>query len=100
MHEPRRHRPCTVRLTSLLPALIEQHWFTAANVAFLGATNLAGYLVGVIGAGMLARRIEARTLLRASMVLAAASFVASAWRAGFPWFFAWRLVSGFSAASP
>lgn len=80
--------------TPLLPAIISHGWFDAGSAAYLGAANLAGYLIGVIGAAMAARRVRADWLLRASMVLATASFFACAWPAGFVWFSIWRLISG------
>ncbi len=80
--------------TPLLPALIDEHWFSTSAAAYLGATNLAGYLIGVVAAGPLSRRIDPRWLLRGSMLIAATSFFACAWQAGLAWFFVWRLVSG------
>ena len=34
--------------TPLIPALIDAQWFTAAQAAYLGAANLAGYLAGAL----------------------------------------------------
>jgi predicted MFS family arabinose efflux permease len=82
--------------TPLIPALIEAGWFTAAQAAYLGAANLAGYLAGAL----LGRRIAAASstplVLRAMMVLATATFFASAAPVSFAWFFVWRFASGFS----
>ncbi len=80
--------------TPLLPTLIDQGWFDASDAAYLGAANLAGYLLGVLAVGVLSSRVDSRLLLRAAMVLAAVSFFACAYRAGFGWFFLWRLMSG------
>jgi predicted MFS family arabinose efflux permease len=80
--------------TPLLPALIGQHWFLPAAADYLGAANLGGYLVGALIARALAQRIGARSALRLMMALATASLFACALRLGFPWFFAWRLLSG------
>lgn len=80
--------------TPLLPAIVARGWFGAASAAYLGATNLAGYLVGAVLAGAAARRVEPRWLLRAAMLLATLSFFACAWPLGFGWFFGWRLLSG------
>lgn len=46
--------------TPLLPALIDHKWFSADNAAYLGAANLAGYLLGVLGAEALRGRFGAR----------------------------------------
>jgi len=78
----------------LVPPLIEAHWFSASNVVFLGAANLAGYLVGALVAHPLARRSSSVSTLRAMMVLVTAAFVACAWPVSVSWFFLWRLASG------
>jgi len=83
----------------LLPAVIAAGWFTAGEAAYLGAANLAGYVVGALGARRLAGGREAsagrvRAVLRWTMVVAALTFPASAWPAPFAWVFAWRVVSG------
>lgn len=79
--------------TPLIPALIAEQWFSPAQAAYLGAANLAGYLVGALFAGRIG---AARSVpwLRAMMLLATASFFASAWRSPFAWFFLWRFGSG------
>ena len=47
--------------TPLIPALIAAQWFTAAEAAYLGAANLAGYLAGaLLGAGDGARPVPRR----------------------------------------
>jgi predicted MFS family arabinose efflux permease len=78
----------------LLPALIDAHWFSAAAAAYLGAANFAGYLGGALLAPLLAVRLPAPAVLRAMMLLAAASFFACAAPLSFAWFFLWRLSSG------
>ncbi|OZI74340.1 YbfB/YjiJ family MFS transporter [Bordetella genomosp. 12] len=80
--------------TPLLPALIEAHWFSAADAVYLGAANLAGYLVGALGGRALARRWADVHVLRLMLVLVAASFVGCAFPLSLSWFFAWRLISG------
>jgi hypothetical protein len=45
--------------TPLIPALIDAQWFSAAQAAYLGAANLAGYLAGAL----LGRRLAARGCL-------------------------------------
>ena len=36
--------------TPLLPAIIQQGWFTASQGAYLGAANLLGYFIGALAA--------------------------------------------------
>lgn len=80
--------------TPLIPALIRAQWFTAAQAGYLGATNLAGYLVGAAIARQLARQIHPNTLIKAAMIVGVASFIACAAPLGFAWYFVWRLISG------
>lgn len=80
--------------TPLLPAIIAGHWFSADAAAYLAAANLAGYLLGVVGAELAARRIPAPPLLRTAMALASISLFACAVPGGTAWFFTWRLASG------
>jgi predicted MFS family arabinose efflux permease len=82
--------------TPLIPALIDAHWFTAAEAAYLGAANLAGYLAGALSARAMARARSAAFVLRAMMLLATATFFASAVPLSFAWFFVWRFASGFA----
>ncbi|MFK4506060.1 MFS transporter [Bradyrhizobium daqingense] len=82
--------------TPLIPALIAAKWFSASDVVYLGAANLAGYLAGALAARALATRIGAIRALRAMMLLATLSFFASATPLAFAWFFTWRFLSGFS----
>ena len=83
----------------LLPAIIAARWFAAPDAAYLGAANLAGYLLGVLMVGPLARRTSARTVLRVMMVVTTTSILACAWPVNFAWFFAWRLISGVGGAA-
>jgi predicted MFS family arabinose efflux permease len=80
--------------TPLLPAIVAGNWFSADAAAWLAAANLAGYLIGVIGADLAGRRVSAPLLLRGAMLLASASLFACAVPGGTLWFFAWRLLSG------
>lgn len=80
--------------TPLIPALIAAKWFSASDVVYLGAANLAGYLAGALAARALATRVGAVRALRAMMLLATLSFTASATPLSFMWFFAWRFLSG------
>jgi len=80
--------------TPLIPALIAAKWFSASDVVYLGAANLAGYLAGALAARAVAGRIGAVRALRAMMLLATLSFFASSAPVSFTWFFAWRFLSG------
>ena len=82
--------------TPLLPAIIEAHWFTASDAAYLGAANLAGYMAGALLAVPIAARTSASTVLRAMMVVATLAFFACASPVNFAWFFTWRFVAGLS----
>ncbi|WP_343650396.1 YbfB/YjiJ family MFS transporter [Herbaspirillum sp.] len=78
----------------LLPAMIHDHWFAATEVAFLGAANLAGYLIGALSGRALARYASPVRVLRLTTLLASVSFLACAFPLSETWFFCWRLLSG------
>lgn len=80
--------------TPLIPALIGAHWFAPAAVIYLGAANLAGYLAGALAARPLAAWRPAGIVLRGMMLLATASFFASAAPVSLAWFGAWRFAAG------
>jgi len=85
--------------TPLLPAIIAAKWFSASAAAYLGAANLAGYVVGALVAGPLTARFPARPVLRSMMLLTTLALFACAWPVDFYWFFAWRFVSGITGGS-
>ena len=80
--------------TPLIPALITAKWFSASDVVYLGAANLAGYLAGALLARPIAARFGATRALRAMMVLATLSCFACSVPVSFVWFFAWRFLAG------
>ncbi|HML29338.1 MAG TPA: YbfB/YjiJ family MFS transporter [Hyphomicrobium sp.] len=82
--------------TPLLPAIINAHWFAASDAAYLGAANLAGYLVGALLGRPLSARSSVVGMLRGTMALATASFFACSYPEGFLWFFGWRFAAGFA----
>ncbi len=84
--------------TPLIPALIAAGWFSPADVVYLGAANLAGYLAGALVARPLAARVGAVFILRASMVAVTLSCLACSVPLSFAWFLGWRLVSGVAGA--
>ncbi len=80
--------------TPLIPAIIAARWFDPADVVYLGAANLAGYLAGALLAWPISARIGAAWALRAMMVVATLTFFACSAPLSLPWFFVWRLLSG------
>ena len=81
----------------LIPALVEQHWFTVGQADYLAAINLAGYVIGAFVAGKFANRISATWYLRIAMLVVAAGFFACVKPAGLTWFSLWRLSAGIAA---
>ncbi|MEM5433938.1 YbfB/YjiJ family MFS transporter [Paraburkholderia diazotrophica] len=80
--------------TPLIPPLIQSHWFAASDVVYLGAANLAGYLLGALLGRPLAHRVTSASALRAMMLLVTVAFLACAFPVSVAWFFFWRLMSG------
>jgi predicted MFS family arabinose efflux permease len=85
--------------TPLLPAIIGAHWFDASMAAYLGASNLAGYLAGALAGNQIAARSTVAVTLRAMMILASVAFFACAYPVSFSWFFFWRFMSGLSGGA-
>lgn len=84
--------------TPLLPALIQEQWFTASQVAYLGAANLLGYFIGALSAHPLTERYSPRAVIGASFAGIVLSFLLCAGPGSFAWFFTWRLVAGIAGA--
>lgn len=84
--------------TPLLPAIIQEGWFSANQGAYLGAANLLGYFIGALAAHSLSERFSPRLVMAASFAGIVLSFVLCAGAGGFLWFFFWRLVSGVAGA--
>lgn len=80
--------------TPLIPALIADKWFAPADVVYLGAANLAGYLAGALAARAVSARLGAVPTLRGMMLLATICCLASATPVSLAWFFVWRFLSG------
>lgn len=83
----------------LIPAVIEEGWFAPSEAAYLGAANLAGYLIGALCGRRLADWFSSTSALRLLMLIASLVFVASAFPISFAWFFVWRLVSGIAGGA-
>ena len=84
--------------TALMPQMVHAGWFSGEQVAYLGAANLLGYLIGALAAAPLAERLGALRVLLWCWVALALSFAACAWPLPMPWFFAWRCISGIGGA--
>lgn len=80
--------------TPLIPELIREHWFSTSAVIYLGAANLAGYLVGALAGRPIASRLRNEHTLRLMMVIITAAFLACATPLSFAWYFGWRFLSG------
>ncbi|EKE74987.1 YbfB/YjiJ family MFS transporter [Gallaecimonas xiamenensis] len=80
--------------TPLIPPLISAGWFSADKVIYLGAANLAGYLIGALLARPLGRRFGNVPVLKVMMLLTAIAFFACGFPLSISWFFGWRLLSG------
>jgi hypothetical protein len=80
--------------TPLIPPLIRAQWFAPADVIYLSAANLAGYLLGAMGGQPLARRLSNAWVLRFMMLAVSLWLAACAFPVSLPWFFGWRLISG------
>ncbi|NBB11007.1 YbfB/YjiJ family MFS transporter [Pseudomonas sp. SLFW] len=85
--------------TPLLPAIIDAGWFDASKAAYLGAANLAGYLIGALTGRVMADKSSTAFTLRAMMLLASVAFLACAFPVSYVWFFVWRLLSGISGGA-
>ncbi|MES1923821.1 YbfB/YjiJ family MFS transporter [Salinisphaera sp. T31B1] len=84
--------------TSLVPAVVEAHWFTTSAAVYLGAANLLGYFIGAVTAHTASERFGARATLGLSFALVTLSFIGCMHAAPFAWFFVWRLLSGLAGA--
>ncbi|WP_169708706.1 YbfB/YjiJ family MFS transporter [Trinickia terrae] len=85
--------------TPLLPALIQAHWFSTADAVYLGAANLAGYLIGAVAGRPIADAISSTRALRSMKVLVTLAFFACAFPVSVAWFFVWRLASGIAGGA-
>lgn len=80
--------------TPLIPELIREHWFSTSAVIYLGAANLAGYLVGALTGRPIASWLNNERTLRLMMLIITAAFLACATPLSFGWYFGWRFMSG------
>ncbi|HEY4072218.1 MAG TPA: YbfB/YjiJ family MFS transporter [Herbaspirillum sp.] len=80
--------------TPLIPPMIHANWFSAADVVYLSAANLAGYLFGALLGRPIAARITNVHTLRLMTLLVTLSFLGCAFPLSVAWFFGWRFISG------
>ena len=85
--------------TALMPQMVLAGWFTGEQVAYLGAANLLGYLIGALAAAPLAERLGAVRVLVLCWVVVALSFAGCSFAQPMPLFFVWRLLSGIAGAT-
>lgn len=85
--------------TALMPQMVLAGWFTGEQVAYLGAANLLGYLIGALVAAPLAERWGAVRVLVGCWVAVALSFAGCSMVQPMPVFFGWRLLSGMAGAA-
>ena len=84
--------------TALMPQMVHAGWFSGEQVAYLGAANLLGYLVGALAAAPLAERLGTLRVLAACWLAVAFSFAACGQAQPMALFFVWRLISGIAGA--
>ena len=78
----------------LVPAMLQQGWLTPEEAGLLGAANFAGYVLGGLGAAMIARRLGLAPTLRLAMLVAAICFTLCACAWGVLWLAPWRTLAG------
>lgn len=84
--------------TALMPQMVGAGWFSGEQVAYLGAANLLGYLVGALAAAPLAERLGTLRVLVLCWVGVTISFAACSLPQPMALFFVWRLLSGITGA--
>ncbi|MDO4592043.1 MAG: YbfB/YjiJ family MFS transporter [Comamonadaceae bacterium] len=85
--------------TALMPQMVLAGWFTGEQVAYLGAANLLGYLIGALAAAPMAERLGAVRVLVLCWLAVALSFAGCSVAQPMPVFFVWRLISGIAGAT-
>lgn len=85
--------------TALMPQMVLAGWFTGEQVAYLGAANLLGYLIGALIAAPMADRIGGVRMLVLCWSAVAISFIGCSIAQPLALFFFWRLLSGIAGAS-
>ncbi|WP_017655543.1 YbfB/YjiJ family MFS transporter [Fortiea contorta] len=84
---------------TLMPALIQAHWFSKEDAAQLGVATLIGYLLGPIFIQRVIKSVSNTILVRWGMVLCSLSYLACSFpNMSFFWFYSWRFLAGFGGA--
>lgn len=76
--------------------MVTAGWLNGGGAGLLGALNLVGYLIGVSGGRLIAKRIGVPRSLDCGMLLTALSFFACSWNGGVVWLAIWRSAAGVS----
>ncbi len=84
--------------TPLIPALIEGGALSASQAGYVGAFNLAGYLVGALAALQIRTRWGETRTLKACLIISLACLIASIADFGFAWLVFWRFLVGITVA--
>lgn len=84
--------------TALMPQMVHAGWFSGEQVAYLGAANLLGYLIGALAAAPWAERMGALRVLLICWIAVALSFAGCSLPQPMAVFFVWRLISGIAGA--
>ena len=85
--------------TALMPQMVHAGWFSGEQVAYLGAANLLGYLIGALAAAPLAERLGALHVLVICWIAVMLSFAGCSFPQPMALFFVWRLISGIAGAT-
>lgn len=84
---------------ALIPALIQQQWFSEAQASYLGVATLLGYIFGAPAANVLVKYFERGNLVRWAMIACTLSYLCCAWQHGpLWWFYGWRTLAGVAGA--
>jgi MFS family permease len=89
---------CRFAYTPLVPFLIAAGVVSATEAAYLGASNLAGYLAGAAIAAPLAARIGLGLAIRLSFLASILGIGAAILPGGFWWYLPWRFLAGGAGA--
>lgn len=89
---------CRFAYTPLVPFMIVAGVVSEAGAAYLGAANLAGYLIGAAAAAPIAARVGLGRAIRASFAISVLALAACILPGGFWWYVPWRFAVGVTGA--
>lgn len=78
----------------LFPAMVAADWVNGGQAGLLGALNLTGYVIGVLGARRIGTKLGTPAALDLGMALVVLSFAGCAWHAGVVWLAFCRALGG------